>query len=215
MNNFPFHSSTEQELQLETTWLDTLASTFTVTSIDFETNKAGRPTEIGLTQTNLSTGAIEKGLWMMLDGSSGCMQLNYPNLREFLLKTILLAHNKATEERCLWIGLIIPPPARLWLDSLNIARALLPQLGSYALSEIVDTLKIDVAAALTPAWPEAQLLRPHHALWDSAATGLVLHRLLQHHPHLTLRQLATLMPRTADRPRTTPHQTSDQWQDPR
>lgn len=209
MNEFPFHSPTEQELPLETSWLDALAGSFTLNCVDFETDRDQRPTEIGLTRIHLGTGIIDKAYWTRLSGAYGCLQPFYPQIRGFLHEQIALAHNKATEQRCLFVGLIIPPPVKLWLDSLNIFRALLPLLRSYSLSDIISFLQIDVGTALEPTWPTARQLGPHNALWDSASTGLALHKLLAmaQNNHLSLQQLSQLMPRHAERPKTITHDT--------
>jgi hypothetical protein len=216
MNNFSFQSATEQELPLQTSWEDAPARDFTLSSIDFETDKAGRPIEIGLARIHLGTGEIDRAFWTRLSGEGGCLQAHYPSLCGYLRDGIMLAHNKATERRCLFAGLVVPPPARLWVDSLNVFRALLPLLGSYSLSDLVSHLGLDVDAALAKVCPEMGRLQPHHALWDTISTGLAVHALISRPglEHLSLRQLSTLMPSQGIRPRVAHGETAGDWNAP-
>ncbi len=216
MTAFNFNSPTEMELGLQTSWEDAPASSFTVSGIDFETNDDGHPTEIGLAKINLGTGRLEAAFWTRLNGGSGCLQPFYPQIRDFLRDQVRLAHNKATEVRCLYRGLMIPPPERLWIDSLNVFKGSLPLLRSYSLSDVTATLGVDVMPALLEVWPQAKGFGPHNALWDSAATCLALHKLISkpEMSHLTLRQLAAIRPRQGLRPGINPGEASGDWQAP-
>jgi hypothetical protein len=214
MTAFDFQSPSQTELPIQTSWEDAPVASFTLSSIDFETDEDGRPTEIGLTKINLGTGRIEDAYWTRLNGGNACLQPLYPKIRPFLRDQIMLAHNRGTEVRCLFAGLVVPPPARLWVDSLNVFKGMLPLLRTYELSEVAATLGVDVMPALLEVWPEARGFGPHNALWDSAATGLALHKLISQSnlSHLTLRQLAAIMPRQGLRPKINPGEASGDWQ---
>lgn len=95
-----------------------------------------------------------------------------PDLRRFCGGVPLVAHNAATERKCLRDAV---PMERLgpWIDTLKLSRALWPELDSHTLGDLLVThgLRERVAALL----PDRQ---EHDALFDAAGSAVLLRFML-------------------------------------
>lgn len=119
--------------------------------------------------------------------SAPTIQDLWPVLRQWLVDRLLVAHNAATEKKCLGEQF---PMHRFgpWVDTLSLARTAYPDAPSHRLGELLSALKLrQQADAMCPG------LEAHDALYDACATGILLEHLL-HLPgwdSLTIEDLAT------------------------
>lgn len=97
----------------------------------------------------------------------------WPQWRPWLFDAPLAAHNASTE-RTLFKRIAPLHALGPWIDTLRIARRCLPGLPDYSLSALCAHLSIDPAAAL----PLLAGRTWHDALYDAAATALLLARFL-------------------------------------
>ena len=95
-----------------------------------------------------------------------------PELRRLCVSCPLLAHNVATEKKCLRQSL---PMERFgpWLDTLKLSRAAWPGLPSYKLEDVLASLR--VMEKMHEQFPEREA---HDALYDAYGSGLILQHLL-------------------------------------
>ena len=92
----------------------------------------------------------------------------WEEISPWLVDTPLVAHNIGTERTLLRAA---APLHRLgpWIDTLALARALLPGRASYALEDLVSSLGLTPRVAAL-----ASGLAPHDALYDAIACGELL-----------------------------------------
>ncbi|MBR0459970.1 MAG: hypothetical protein IJJ26_12090 [Victivallales bacterium] len=96
----------------------------------------------------------------------------WPQLAPWLTGHPLAAHNAPTERKMLRQAFPLQP-FDCWIDTLRLARAAYPNLPSYALSDLLDSLELTPRAqALCPA------LAPHDACYDAVACALLLEHIL-------------------------------------
>lgn len=97
----------------------------------------------------------------------------WPRLWPRLVGTFLVAHNVGTERTMLASSapLHVFGP---WIDTLSLARAAWPGLGSYALEDLCALFRLD--AAVSSRCPGRA---PHDALYDAVACALLLLHLLK------------------------------------
>jgi len=95
-----------------------------------------------------------------------------PTLRMLCGNRPLIAHNVATEQKCLREQL---PMERWgpWLDSLKLSRAAWPLLLSHRLEDVLSQLKL--LSELNTIFPDREA---HDALYDAYGSGLIIQHLL-------------------------------------
>ena len=114
------------------------------------------------------------GRWAeMREELAKCQTLiqKWPEVAPWLNGHVLVAHNAPTEQKMLRQA--FPMHAfGPWLDTLRIARLAYPGLESYALSDLLDILRLKPAVdAICPT------LAPHDAYYDAVACALLLQHL--------------------------------------
>ena len=114
----------------------------------------------------------------------------WPSLRHWFDSDAIAAHNAATEKRYLRTAF---PMLRIpqWIDTLTLARAAYPGLKSYALEDLVNALHLETD--LNKLVPDKG---PHDALYDAAASALILLKLIDSDAwcNMTLEALAMVRP---------------------
>ncbi len=96
----------------------------------------------------------------------------WPTLDGWLSGRLIVAHNAATEKKCL--GEAFPMHTfGPWVDTLSLARIAYPALSSHQLGDLVDALGL--RGRLTTV---CQGLAPHDAFYDACASALLLEHLL-------------------------------------
>ncbi|MDA1044351.1 MAG: 3'-5' exonuclease [Verrucomicrobia bacterium] len=114
----------------------------------------------------------------------------WPTLRHWFESDAIVAHNIATEKRYLRTAfpMVRMPP---WIDTLFLSRAAYPGLKSYALENLVVSLKL--STALDELVPNRG---PHDALYDAVASALLFQKLIasDNWRDLSLEALRTVRP---------------------
>ncbi|MEX2607844.1 MAG: 3'-5' exonuclease [Kiritimatiellia bacterium] len=95
-----------------------------------------------------------------------------PELRRFCLGRPLVAHNTATEQKCLQAYVPMEPWGP-WIDSLKLSRAAWPELPSHRLEDVLRRLDLFNTVQNTFEDREA-----HDALFDAYGSAVLLQYLL-------------------------------------
>ena len=113
----------------------------------------------------------------------------WPELKQHLQDALVIGHNPSTEKRFLraFPGHGFGP----WLDTLQLARQAIPQLGDYTLSCVCRALGLEEEIRQWVQTAGTQHLHWHDALFDAAASLLLLRKLLLslQMEHTTLEQI--------------------------
>jgi DNA polymerase III epsilon subunit-like protein len=100
------------------------------------------------------------------------LQTVWPQLRYMLAGIPQAAHNAATENRYLSQAFPLHPPGK-WIDTLKLSRIAFPNIKSYKLEDLTETLALtDSLRDIVPA------RTAHDALYDAAACALLLEKII-------------------------------------
>jgi DNA polymerase III epsilon subunit-like protein len=102
-----------------------------------------------------------------------CLQDCLPELRRFCLGRPLLAHNVATEQKCLRAYVPMEPWGP-WIDSLKISRAAWPELKSHRLEDVLHCM--DLLQKVQDTFSDREA---HDALFDAYGSVVLLQHLLK------------------------------------
>ncbi len=100
------------------------------------------------------------------------LQAHLPELRRYCARVPLVAHNAATEKKCLRMSV---PMERFgpYIDTLKLSRAIWPDLRSHALGDVLNALSLrDQVEELVPG------REAHDALYDAAGSAVLLRHIL-------------------------------------
>ncbi len=100
------------------------------------------------------------------------LQACLPDLRRLCLSRPMLAHNVATEKKCLQQSL---PMEKFgpWIDTLKLSRAAWPNFPSHKLEDVL--ISLDLMKKMQKQFPDRAA---HDALYDAYGSGLILQHLL-------------------------------------
>ncbi len=108
---------------------------------------------------------------------------SWPHFRESLTDTLLCAHNASTERRILKTYFPIHDFGP-WIDTLKLSRLVFPGLPNYKLETVVRS--IGAEARLHSLFPDRDF---HDALFDAAASALILEKLFHDFPDMSTEAL--------------------------
>lgn len=97
-----------------------------------------------------------------------CLQECLPELRRYCLGRPLLAHNAATERKCLR-DYVPMEPWGPWIDSLKLSRAAWPELKSHRLEDLLQ--RLDLLKTVQEAFSNREA---HDALFDAYGSAVLL-----------------------------------------
>ncbi|MDD5583048.1 MAG: 3'-5' exonuclease [Candidatus Marinimicrobia bacterium] len=108
----------------------------------------------------------------LLKKSPRLIELWY-EIRPYLEKNILAAHNVGTEKKIL--RQFFPVHShRIWIDTLNLSRQVWPGLTKYNLENLLDILNL--TESVRTIYPQGH---PHDAYYDAVGAALILETILK------------------------------------